>query len=740
MARCEVSVKSAAISVTGVSLSQTTTSMKVGQELLLVATVTPETATDKSVSWSSSDSNIASVTDEGKVTALKKGKATITVTTVDGGKSAQCEVVVGAELAAITGEASHISCSNARIAGQVVLPETTSKDLEFGVLYSETSGVLFGNAAVVKATKYDSDCKYDVSIGILNAATKYYYRSYLTQDGSVTYGEVLSFETLPVSSMIKTEAASLINPKDATLNAILDLTDCEYTSIEYGFELTGEGGSTTTIKAANLSSGKYSVVADGLAYEKNYSYAAYVSLDGRKYSAEPVQFRTAAIAAGVSLNPASEIGYTDATLSGALLVTSPGTYSKSMKLYYSSSVNTLADLKSSGTAVSVSLSSDDAFSKKISGLSSSTTYYYVAVALVDGVEFASEVKSFKTLALVGLSKNGTANCYIVTGAGNYSFNAVKGNTFDSVGAVASAEVLWESFGTSIAPSKGVPGVLVSNVSYSGGEIRFSASDRKGNAVIAAKDASGNILWSWHIWLTVKPVDEVYNNNAGTMMDRNLGATSAIPGDVKALGLLYQWGRKDPFLGSSSISGSTMAVSTISWPSSVSSNSSNGTLAYATAHPTTFITYNSSNYDWYYTGSSSTDNTRWQTSDKTKGLYDPCPAGYRVPDGGSNGVWSKAFGTSSYWLTSSNWDSADRGMNFGKTDKKLGSASIIWYPASGCLMRSGGSLEEVGNFGYYWSCTPNGNNAYSWYFSSYGYVYPSSSNNRAYGLSVRCLKE
>ena len=109
-----------------------------------------------------------------------------------------------------------------------------------------------------------------------------------------------------------------------------------------------------------------------------------------------------------------------------------------------------------------------------------------------------------------------------------------------------------------------------------------------------------------------------------MMDRNLGATSATPGDVGALGLLYQWGRKDPFLGSSSNSSSATAKSTIKWPSAVSSNSSNGTIEYATAHPTTLIKYNGSNYDWYYTGSSSNDNTRWTTSSSNKSIYDPCP--------------------------------------------------------------------------------------------------------------------
>ena len=222
-----------------------------------------------------------------------------------------------------------------------------------------------------------------------------------------------------------------------------------------------------------------------------------------------------------------------------------------------------------------------------------------------------------------------------------------------------------------------------------------------------------------------------------MMDRNLGATSSTPGYIRALGLLYQWGRKDPFLGSSSISYNTEAESTITWPSSVSSSSSTGTIAYATAHPTTFITRNSNNYDWYYSSGSSTDNTRWKAS---KTVYDPCPVGWRVPDGGSSGVWSKAFGTSSLWKTSSNWDSANKGMDFSKTDKKLGSSGPIWYPASGYRSGSSGFLYDVGSNGNYWSVSPDGYYACYLYFSYNGCVNPASSDFRADGQSVRCLQE
>lgn len=338
-----------------------------------------------------------------------------------------------------------------------------------------------------------------------------------------------------------------------------------------------------------------------------------------------------------------------------------------------------------------------------------------------------------------LSVSESANCYIVSSAGCYMFRTVQGNSSTSVGSVASAEVLWESFGTDVVPNVGD---LIKSVSHSDGYIYFQTADtfKEGNAVIAAKDASGTILWSWHIWFTDQPQGQTYYNNAGTMMDRNLGATSATPGDVGALGLLYQWGRKDPFLGSSSISYDVEAKSTISWPSAVESTSSTGTISHATTHPTTFIAGNYIKYDWYYTDSSSTDDTRWTTSDKTKSIYDPCPAGWRVPDGKIDGVWSKALRSSSDF--DHTYISSYKGMDFSG---KFGSASTIWYPASGYRSIFDGGLNDVGDLGDYWSASPYNYSAYSYsayslHFIYIGYVNPSFYGNRVSGQSVRCLQE
>lgn len=82
------------ISVTGVSVSPTTLSLEVGATQQLTATVLPEDATNQNVTWSSNKESVATVAAAGTVTAVAAGTATITVTTVDGGKTATCVVTV----------------------------------------------------------------------------------------------------------------------------------------------------------------------------------------------------------------------------------------------------------------------------------------------------------------------------------------------------------------------------------------------------------------------------------------------------------------------------------------------------------------------------------------------------------------------------------------------------------------------------------------------------------------------
>ena len=324
---------------------------------------------------------------------------------------------------------------------------------------------------------------------------------------------------------------------------------------------------------------------------------------------------------------------------------------------------------------------------------------------------------------IDLSADGTANCYLVQSAGNYKFKV--GAPVNNISTADSAEVLWESFGTSETPAVGD---LVKDVVYENGYVTFSTADvfKNGNASIAVKDSNGIILWSWHIWCSEEGWnDQVYANNAGTMMDRNLGATSATPGDIGAFGLLYQWGRKDPFMGSCAKEGTTLAASTGSW--NVASGSDD--MAITIQNPMTFET------EWSGGG---VPGEGWHTSESEKGLYDPCPVGYRVPDGGDNGFWATALGASSSTWTGTKWDSTNIGRHWTLAD----GTTAAWYPAVGYRFNDSGALYNVGSNGYYWSASPYpsySNYAYYLHFST-GNVYPANYNSRSHGYSVRCVRE
>ena len=393
----------------------------------------------------------------------------------------------------------------------------------------------------------------------------------------------------------------------------------------------------------------------------------------------------------------------------------------------------ILDVSANGSILSISVSLEnitEAFFRRYTTASA-------FMNITDGVsDISTEPIAMVSKALPDLSSYHSANSYLIIQSGDYRIKAVKGNSNERVGDVMSAEVLWESYGTSEAP---VPGSLISNVSVDGDYVTFRTSDnfKEGNAVIAAKDFAGDILWSWHIWLVEDEIYEhTYASNAGVLMDRNLGALSTKPGDEETYGLLYQWGRKDPFIGL--VGGRyTPATSTIEW-SSATCSSTIGTIEYATMNPTTFIKINqnlSNNHsDWFYTGTKEPDHTRW-ASNKT--VYDPCPIGWRVPDGGSNGVWAKAK-----LPTSIEYDSYGTMFSSPYCDYDA------WYPFSGGISGYSASytIDATSNLnGWYWSVTPNsGSSSYKYY--SYGLAIRTDGTLKrdytgphAHAHAIRCQK-
>ena len=102
-ATCAVTVKAKTVSVTEVTLDRAELTLTEGETETLTATVKPDNADNRKVTWSSDKTEIATVGGDGRVTAVKAGEAVVTVTTEDGGKTATCKVTVKAKVVPVTG-------------------------------------------------------------------------------------------------------------------------------------------------------------------------------------------------------------------------------------------------------------------------------------------------------------------------------------------------------------------------------------------------------------------------------------------------------------------------------------------------------------------------------------------------------------------------------------------------------------------------------------------------------------
>lgn len=280
-----------------------------------------------------------------------------------------------------------------------------------------------------------------------------------------------------------------------------------------------------------------------------------------------------------------------------------------------------------------------------------------------------------------------------------------------------AEVIWQDIPSRAINFCSKSGVVKSGDTFEGkGTTPLyvkAAANVKGNVVVGIKKkGESDYLWSWHLWLTDEP------QLVAGFMDRNLGAESATATDgAKTRGLYYQFGRKDPFVGSTEIydingtsksTGATIATGKV-------------TFAKAVQTPATFYTYGSGNNDWASPNNYTSKNWNDISESYGKTFFDPCPEGWRLP--------TKAE-YSNFSTTTFTWDATNSGRTYNGN----------WFPAAGFRDSDDGSMDYVGSYGGCWSASPySESNGYYLSFGS-GYVSPASYYYRAYGFSVRCVQE
>lgn len=310
-----------------------------------------------------------------------------------------------------------------------------------------------------------------------------------------------------------------------------------------------------------------------------------------------------------------------------------------------------------------------------------------------------------------------ANCYMVVPGATTLINllASPGTTVSNIpdyashvgnstaSKIKSIGIVWQTVD--------MPDGLIQDLTFfeSTGQALFKASPgASGNLLLAAYSEpgqKGDILWSWHIWISdydpgkgettgTVPGGNVYyiSQDGGTWMDRDLGATTATPGAITTIGYAYQWGRKDPFPLSNNISSNELRPlydgegNFLRSGAAIENNKGQTNLIQkAIAHPNVFYTDDAGDMGSGKWWTESTTYPLW--TDGTKTMFDPCPAGWRIP---SYTIVAKISGT-----VMLNWDSSTRGAKY---------RGISWYQYCGYLHYSNAGIGEPGGTSVYWSST------------------------------------
>jgi len=368
------------------------------------------------------------------------------------------------------------------------------------------------------------------------------------------------------------------------------------------------------------------------------------------------------------------------------------------------------------------------------------------------------------MGIDGRIRMATSNCYIVAPSGTITIPVnIKGNANQPIQAEVLAGTGVSASHTATAVSvlwQSASGLLsVGNFNATAQTVSITASSSTGNGVIVAKDASNNVLWSWHIWVTsYNPKTGTQYNfnpyNSLTFMDRNLGATTATAGTPTTAGLLYQWGRKDPFPGTYdyTVQGNTTSqtiydAANAATSVTITTVGTTNNLSNSILNPMTLYTNTTVVGDWYTTTAGYQNEALWGgasvPSPTAKTVYDPCPVGWRVPAWRNGttylnspwGIFGDDMNNDGSLLIAATYGSwANCGMTWSNASYWVAG----YWPGAGYRTTTG-DLTAVGTNGSYWTATKAGTLAY--YILIYSNsVYPQYNGGRSIGLSVRCVKE
>lgn len=413
----------------------------------------------------------------------------------------------------------------------------------------------------------------------------------------------------------------------------------------------------------------------------------------------------------------------------------------------------------------------------------------------------------------------TANCYIVSAPGYYRIPMVYGNGIkdgnDNSASIVNRSTFVNSDGNAINKAKISEMQTINNavlvwqdayhlidpksVKINGDFIEFYIPQKyicEGNAVLAARDASNNILWSWHIWVTGEtigtssnvaiknrtgsgttynfmklplgfchadtrkyPTRKVYvkitqnegTNNVKETATATIEQSSATTQSLGVNAPYYQYGRKDPFCPSDGTGNKnkTLYDSQISF-TEFKSQSGGVTTDKAIQNPHIF--HYIQDADWCTNHSNefwdvgNSDNGLYDAlnNNSVKSVYDPSPVGYKTPE---PAAWTRFATNNNVNVANSLTFIADGGWKFYTQADGRGNCDL-WHALGFRDVYSPripivgpGGLNYVGSNGYYWSCGPSTTATYGRNLRfDPSDVYPEHQIFRAFGFTVRPVSE
>jgi len=383
-----------------------------------------------------------------------------------------------------------------------------------------------------------------------------------------------------------------------------------------------------------------------------------------------------------------------------------------------------------------------------------TTSTDVAIEVEDNFGRKASARTAVTVKPVTVHTD-RANSHLIAPGSTLRFDAShKGNSNDDADLLhsVSAELVWQD-----EPD------LISDIIFDETEntITVTTNNKSGNAVIATRDDEGDINWSWHIWvadydpevntLTVKNGEDYLME--WTYMDRNLGAVTGDWQSIGFHGLMYQWGRKDPFPGIADWNGNQKVLYDMSGNElnmltadvEVDNNLDN-----AIKNPMTFyLNSNGSVADWYTITLSTHNNDLWgATADlHCKTIYDPCPYGWKVPE---NDYKSPKFQMAvqaycGYFVQGTTMDASTYEDEYFVGVYRIGNGKEWYFPYAGRISNVDGAINFYAQFCENWTANPykTASNKAAYYFTVNTFLNGGKCNtymNRAEGRNVRCVKD